>query len=67
MEISIEKQAQAILDQKINELRSAGFLVKQPEVEVYSSPVSDDASRLNVVVKINVEMYVPDKFIRVKT
>jgi len=67
MEISIEKQAQAVLDQKINELRSAGFLVKQPEVEVYSSPVSDDASRLNVVVKINVEMYVPDKFIRVKT
>ena len=70
MEISIEKQTQAILDQKINELRSAGFLVKQPEVEVYSSPVSEvgeAVNKVNVVVKINVEMYVPDKFIRVKT
>ena len=69
MEISIEKQARIILEQKINELKNTGFLVKRPEVEVYTSPVSevgDNLNKVNVVVKINVEMYVPEKFIRVK-
>jgi len=69
MEIKITKQAQAILDQKINDLKNAGFLVKRPEVEIYASPVSEVGGaidKINVAVKINIEMYVPDKFVKVE-
>ena len=69
MEIRISKQAQAILEQKINELANAGFLVKKPEIDVYTSPISeigDSLNKVNIAVKINVEMFVPDKFLKVE-
>lgn len=69
MEVSINKQAQVILDQKINDLKNAGFLVKRPEIEICSSPVSEVGGamdKINVAVKINIEMYVPDKFVKVE-
>ena len=66
MEISIEKQARVILEQKINELNNAGFIVKKPVIEIQSSHSIDNEDSLNLVVKINVEMFVPDKFIRVE-
>jgi len=69
MDIKLEEKIQEAISSVIEELRDLGLIVKNPEISLESAnmqEIGEPIEKINATVKVSIEMYIPDKFVKVE-
>ena len=69
MDIKLEEKVQKMINSIVEDLRNLGFIVKNPEISLesaYIEEIGEPIDKINTAVKISIEMYIPDKYVKVE-